>query len=324
MNLFHGRRVNAEHRRPNAFGRPGHRRQQRRSADLRWQRVSYGSDSAYANPDHPELREAFGQTIALASGAASGARRLLNPGNWDSLIGIAAGLSGGRAVAAWYETDEFSPAPGRFISSTGVPQTVNLNFACCSDAAQLTGLFPLGTGFVASYFRNSIFGGKNGLHGRVFKADGQPLGAAKYITASTLNPFIRTLSNGRIAVFSFAPVGNPVDHYRLLVQLYDQNWVRIGVAKTLIADVTTTKYVDFAPTLDGGVFMLRTLLNGSAYTRSVRRLNAALAPVAPDYTFASTGFDFFRVAALSSNRAVVLYRNIVSGRQQLIAQVLSY
>ena len=39
------------------------------------------------SPDHPEVRDAFGQTIALASGAATGRRRLLNTiGNWDSLI----------------------------------------------------------------------------------------------------------------------------------------------------------------------------------------------------------------------------------------------
>jgi hypothetical protein len=61
-------------------------------------------------------------------------------------------------VFAWYETDEFAPAPGRFISNAGVPTTVNLDFACCSDPEQLTGLFPLASGtFAASCFRNSIF-----------------------------------------------------------------------------------------------------------------------------------------------------------------------
>ena len=200
-----------------------------------------------ANPDHPELREAFGQTIALANGAPSGPRRLLNSsGNWDSLIALAAGVSNGRAVTAWYETDAPVPAPGRFVNSAGVPQPINLDFACCPGAtkpnAQLIGLFPLGTGFVAAYLRNSIFGGNNGLHGRIFNANGQPAGAAKFITPNTLNPILRALSNNRIAVFSFEPVGNPTAHYKLVAQLYDQNWVKIGAAKTLIANVTSTKY----------------------------------------------------------------------------------
>jgi hypothetical protein len=276
------------------------------------------------SPDHPEVRDAFGQTIALASGTATGRRRLLNTiGNWDSLIGIAAGLADGRAVVAWYESDEFDPAPGRFISGAGVPQALSLDFACCDDGAQLIGLFPLDTGFVASYLRNSIFGGDNGLHGRVYQADGQPLGAAKHITASTLGPFLRSLSNGRIAVFRYVPVG---DHYKLVVQLYDKHWQKIGAAKTLLADVTTTKYLDIAPTLDGGVFMVRTLQNSEdgPYTRSIRRLNADFTPVGTDYTFASPHFDGFRVAALSNHRAVVVFRNVVSGRHRLLAQILRY
>lgn len=282
----------------------------------------YAGTRSNANPDHPTLREAFGQTISLSTGTATGSRQLLNStGNWDTLIAVASGLSDGRAVAAWYETDEVAPAPGRFISKAGVPQAINLNFACCSDPAQLTGLFPLGTGFVASYLRNSIFGGNNGLHGRVFKANGQPLAAAKFITANVLNPFIRALSNNRIAVFRFEPVGG---HYKFVVQLYDQSWAKIGAAKTLIADTTTTKYLDVAPTLDGGVFLVRTLLNNGVYTRSVRRLNAAFATVTPDYTFAASNFEFFRVAALSNNRAVVLFRNIVGGRHRLFAQIVSY
>jgi hypothetical protein len=297
--------------------------------------VPLGGDNAYLiyaltrdtdSPDHPEVRDAFGQTIALASGAATGRRRLLNSiGNWDSLIGMAAGLADGRAVVAWYESDGFDPAPGRFISAAGVPQALSLDFACC-DEAQLTGLFPLDSGFVASYVRNSIFGGDNGLHGRVYQTDGQPLGAAKHITASTLNPFLRSLSNGRIAAFRYVPVGDP-PHNKLVVQLYDKHWEKIGAAKTLLADVTTTKYLDIAPTLDGGVFMVRTLLNSNdgSYTRAIRRLNADFAPVGADYTFASPhGFDYFRVAALSNHRAVVVFRNHVSGRNRLLAQILRY
>ena len=92
----------------------------------------------------------------------------------------------------------------------------------------------------------------------MYKANGQPLGAAKHITANTLNPLLRALSNGRIAVFRYVPVD---DHHKLVVQLYDKHWEKIGAAKTLIADVTTTKYLDIAPTLDGGVFMIRTLQN---------------------------------------------------------------
>ena len=280
--------------------------------------------------DHPEIREAYGQTIALATGAAAGARKLLNPpatGIWDTLIGIASGLSNDRAVFAWYETDAVAPAPGRFITSAGVPTAVNLDFACCSDPAQLTGLFPLPNGaFAASYLRNSIFGGANGLHGRVFRSNGQSLGPAKYLTKSTVNPFIRTLSNGRIAVFTFVPVGNPVDHYRLVVQVYAQNWAKVGGPKTLIPDVTSTKFLDFEPTLDGGMLMVRTLLVGTTvYQRSIRRLNANFAPVGTDYTFTSPhGFDVLRAVVLSGNRAVVLFRNIVSGRHQLFARILSY
>jgi hypothetical protein len=301
--------------------------------------VPLGASNAYLvyaltrdnnNPDHPEIREAFGQTIALATGAATGARKLLNPpatGNWDTLTGIASGLSNGRAMFAWYESDEVAPAPGRFISSTGVPMAVNLDFTCCGDPAQLTGLFPLPNGSVAaSYRRNSIFGGKNGLHGRVFKSNGQPLGAAKYLTKSTASPFIRTLSNGRIAVFTFVPVGNPVTHSKLVVQVYNKNWVKVGGPKNLIPNVTSTKFLDLEPTLDGGTLMVRTILQGSTvYKRTIRRLDSSFAPVGPDYTFASQhGFDVSRVAVLSVNRAVVLFRNIVGGRHQLYVRILSY
>ena len=116
------------------------------------------------------------------------------------------------------------------------------------------------------------------------------------------------------------------DPHKLVVQLYDKDWEKIGAAKTLIADVTTTKYLDIAPTLDGGVFMIMTLQNSDgSYTRSIRRLNADFAPVGADYTFASPhGSDGFRVAALSNNRAVVVFRNIVSGRHRLLAQILRY
>jgi hypothetical protein len=204
---------------------------------------------------------------------------------------------------------------------------VNLDFACCSDPAQLTGLFPLLNGsFVASYRRNSIFGGKNGLHGRVFKSNGQPLGPAKYLTTSTVNPSIRTLSNGRIAVFTFVPVGNPVTHSKLVVQVYDKNWAKVGGKKTLIPNVTSTKFLDLEPTLDGGMLMARTLLQATdVHKRSIRRLDANFAPVGADYTFTSPhGFDVLRVAALSSNRAVVLFRNIVDGRHQLFVRILRY
>jgi hypothetical protein len=301
--------------------------------------VPLGASNAYLvyaltrdnnHPDHPEIREAYGQTIALATGAAAGARKLLNPpttGNWDTLTGIASGLSNGRAVFAWYETDEFAPVPGRFMSSAGVPMAVNLDFACCSDPAQLTGLFALPTGaFAASYLRNSIFGGKNGLHGRVFKSNGQPLGPSKHLTTSTANPFIRTLSNGRIALFTFVPVGNPVTHSKLVVQVYDKNWAKVGGKKTLIPNVTSTKFLDLEPTLDGGMLMVRTLLQGTnVYKRSIRRLDANFAPAGADYTFTSPhGFDVLRVAALSSNRAVVLFRNIVGGRHQLFVRILRY
>jgi hypothetical protein len=280
--------------------------------------------------DHPEIREAFGQTIALATGAAAGPRKLLNPpatGNWDTLAGIASGLSNDRAVFAWYETDAVAPTPGRFVTSAGVPMAANLDFACCSDPAQLTGLFPLPNGsFAASYLRNSIFGGANGLHGRVFKSNGQPLGPSKHLTTITTNPFIRTLSNGRIAVFTFVPVGNPVTHSKLVVQAYDKNWGKVGGKKTLIPNLTSTKFLDLEPTLDGGMLMARTLLQGTdVHKRSIRRLDANFAPVGADYTFASPhGFDVFRVAALSSSRAVVLFRNIVSSRHQLFVRILRY
>jgi hypothetical protein len=288
--------------------------------------VYYGTRSN-ANPDHSTLRDAFGQTIALSTGAATGARQLLNStGNWDTLIALASSLSGGGAVAAWYESDAAAPVSGRLINGAGTPQPTFLNFACCAGAAgaKLTGLYPEGTGFVASYLRNSIFGGNNGLYGRVFNANGQPVSAAKFITANTTNPFVRTLSNNRIAVFAFQPLASPANHFKLVVQLYDQNWATIGLAKTLIPDVTSTQFLEIAPTLDGGVFMAATTLNGSVYTRSVRRLNAAFNTVAPDFTLPTTNYDYFRVATLNAHRAVVLYRNIVGGRHRLFAQVVSY
>lgn len=306
--------------------------------------VPLGTDKAYlfygltrdnpGDPDNPIVREAFGQRIALGTGAAFGVRQLLNPPSTslgETLIGIPAGLSDGRAVFAWYEADEVAPIPGRFISSAGALQPANLNFACCGSGkeAQLVRLQPLGTGFLADYQRNSIFG-SNGAYARVFQSNGQPLAAAKYFAVDfedqTQNVHRnvhvpRALSNGNIAVFRFVPATNPT---KLVVQLYSKTWQKIGVEKTLVSGLASTRYVDFAPTLDGGLFMIRTLLNGSVYTRSVRRYNANLAVVGPDYTFASPQFDGFRIAALSSTRAVVLFRNIIGGRHRLVAQIVSY
>jgi hypothetical protein len=297
--------------------------------------VPLGADNAYLvyaltrdndSPDHPEIREAFGQTIALATGTATGPRRLLNSaGISDSLIGIATGLSDGRAVFAWYETDTFDPARGRFITDTGQLKPVNRDFSCCdSGVAQLTSLQPLGNGFVATYLRNSIFPGSNGVSARLFNANGQPVGPATLLKPSTLGPTAKTLSNGRLALFDFVLVNSEPAHYKLVAQLYDTNWVKIGPKKTLLPDLTTTKYVDFAPTLDGGLFMLRTLQNGSVFTRSVRRLDASLARAGSDHTFPSQAFDFFRVAALTGDRAVAVFRDTVSGRDQLFMQILSY
>jgi hypothetical protein len=296
--------------------------------------VPLGADSAYLvyamtrdndHPDHPEIREAFGQTIALATGVATGKRRLLNTtGISDTLIGIAAGLSDGRAVFAWYETDAFDPARGRFILDTGQLRAVNLDFACCDGGvAQLTSLQPLGNNFIATYLRNSIFGG-NGISARLFNARGRPAGPAVLLTPNTLGPTAKALSNGRVALFEFVQVSSDPPLYKLVAQLYNKNWVKVGAQRTLVPDLTSTKYVDFAPTLDGGLFMIRTLQDGSVFTRSVRRLDASLASVGPDYTFPSHGFDFFRVAALSEDRAVAVFRDIVSGRDRLFAQILSY
>jgi hypothetical protein len=283
------------------------------------------------NPDHPEVVEAFGQTIALATGARTGPRRLLNTvGISDTLVGIASGLSDGRAVFAWYEVDSFDPTRGRFISSAGVPQPVNLDFVCCDPGvAQLTSLQPLGTNFVGTYLRNSIFGG-NGIYGRVFRPNGQPLGAAELLTEMTSSPTPKVLSNGRIVAFEYVQVSTDPVRFKLNAQLYRQNWTKVGAVKTLVPNLTATKYIDFAPTLDGGLFMIRTLQNGSVFTRSVRKLNAALQPEGPDYNFASPhGFDFFRIAAITGDRAVVVYRNTVggdltTGRHQLFARIVSY
>jgi hypothetical protein len=304
-----------------------------------WGITPLGSDKAYLfyaltrdnnSLDHPTIREAFGQKIALATGAASGARQLLNPpatGNWDSLIGIPAGLQGGRAVFGWYESDNVAPAPGRFISSAGVLQPATLDFACCgTNAAQLVRLQPLGTGFLADYVFNSIFTTNDGIYARVFNANGQPASAAKFFLINPSSPIPKALSNGRIVVFRYVQISSNPNRFKLMAQLYTSAWAKIGTERTLVPDLTTTKYVDFTPTLDGGLFMIRTLLNGSVYTRSVRRLNANLVATGTDYTFAGSGPQAlgFRIAALSANRAVVLYPNIVGGRHRLFAQIVSY
>jgi hypothetical protein len=306
--------------------------------------VPLGTDGAYLvyamtrdnnNPDHPEVVEAFGQTIALATGNRTGPRRLLNTvGISDTFVGIASGLSDGRAVFAWREIDGFDPTHGRFISSAGVPQPVNLDFVCCdSNSAQITSLQPLGNNFVATYLRRSIFGG-SGIYGRVFRPNGEPLGAAKLLITLTSTstppapPTPKVLSNGRVVAFEYVQVSS--DRFKLNAQLYRQDWTEVGAVKTLVSNLTTTKYIDFAPTLDGGLFMIRTIQNGSVFTRSVRKLNAALQPEGPDYNFASPhGFDFFRIAAVTGDRAVVVYRNTVggdlaTGRHQLFARIVSY
>jgi hypothetical protein len=300
--------------------------------------VPLGSDKAYLfytltrdNPgslDHPTIREAFGQKVMLATGTPNGARQLLNPpatGNWDSLIGIPVGLPAGRAVFGWYEADEVAPAPGRFISSAAALLPANLDFACCGSGseAQLVRLQPLGAGFLADYVRNTIFGG-NGIFARVFNVNGQPVAAGKKLGTDPLSPIPKALSNGRIVVFRYVLIGTMPNRYKLVARLYNGSLAPIAAEKTLVADMTTTKYVDFTPTMDGGLFMIRTLLNGSVYTRSVRRLNASLAPMGPDYAFGATASDFFRIAALTANRAVVVFRNITGGRHRLFAQIVSY
>ena len=295
------------------------------------------SDKAYlfyaltrdnSNIDHPTIREAFGQKIMLATGAASGLRQLLNPpatGNWDSLIGIPAGLNDGRAVFGWYESDKVAPAPGRFIANNSTLQPANLNFACCGSIkeAQLVRLQPLGSGFLADYVRNSVFG-NSGIYARFYNASGQPAAPKYFAINPVTSPIPKVLSNGRIVVFRYVLISSSPEKYKLVAQLYSSSWAPIGTEKTLLPDSSTTQYADFTPTLDGGLFMIRTVLNGSTYSRSVRRFNSNLAALGSDYVFAATQFDGFRIAALSTNRAVVLYRNIVGGRHQFFAQIVSY
>jgi hypothetical protein len=300
-------------------------------------------DNIDPGPEDPEfIREAFGQRIALGTGIAAGPRQLLNPspatGVWGSppgLIGIEAGVSGGRALFAWYEADEVDPVPGRFIGSAGALQPVNLDFTCCVEEfgdqkqAQLVRLQPLGTGFLANYQRNSFLG-NSGTYARVFQSNGQPLAAAKYFavnfndTTQNVHRNVhvpQALSNGNIAVFKLLPATNPT---RLVAELYSNTWQKIGGPTTLVSSFASTRYVDFEPTRDGGFFVIRTLLNNGVYTRQVRRFNASLVKVGTDYTFPAAIFDSFRIAALSVNRAVVLYRDVVGGRSQLKAQIVSY
>jgi hypothetical protein len=168
----------------------------------------------------------------------------------------------------------------------------------------------------------------------VFRPNGEPLGAAKLLITLTSTstppapPTPKVLSNGRVVAFAYVQVSS--DRFKLNAQLYRQDWTEVGAVKTLVSNLTTTKYIDFAPTLDGGLFMIRTIQNGSVFTRSVRKLNAALQPEGPDYNFASPhGFDFFRIAAVTGDRAVVVYRNTVggdlaTGRHQLFARIVSY
>jgi hypothetical protein len=296
--------------------------------------VPLGTNSVYlvyaltrdnASIDHPEVREGFGQRIVLATGKAFGPRQLINSaGIWDTLVPIASGLNDGRAVFGWRETDG-TETPGRFIGGTSVLQPINLDFACCgANAAQRVGLQPLGASFVATYVRSSIFApATSGIYARVFGPNGQPLAAGKQLLGDTIHPVPKVLSNGRIVVFRYVQIGTNPTRYILEARLYNQNLVPFGPTKILIPDVTSTKYVDFAPTRDGGLFMIRTLQSGSTFIRSVRRLGAALTPVGADYNFASPTSDFFRIAALSATRSVVLYRNIVAGRHRLFAQIVS-
>jgi len=144
------------------------------------------------------------------------------------------------------------------------------------------------------------------------------------VETNPLSPIPKALSNGRVVVFRYVLIGTMPNRYKLVARLYGSNRAPLAPEVTLVPDISATKYVDFTPTLDGGLFMIRAIQQGSVFTRSVRRLNANLATVAPDYTFAGQSGDYFRIAALSSNRAVVLYRNVVSGRHRLLAQIVSY
>lgn len=273
--------------------------------------------------DDPGKREAFGQVITVATGVASGGRRLLNTTNNEGQTTLRLGyLSDGRAVAGWYDDSNYTTIPGRFVNTAGVPQAVSLQFACCQQA-QLIALDALGTGFLGTFRRISFLQNFNEIYGRIFKSNGAPLNGPKKlaIASNDLGPGLRALANGKILFFHTVPSGST---YRLVAQLYTQTWQPSGGQKVLNANTAQTVVFTITPTLDGGVLFARNQHVGSTYSLVIQHFNASLNPVGTSFTIATDNPDSVRLSVLSANRAVAVFHKTVAGRQAILAQLISY
>jgi len=266
-------------------------------------------------------REYFGQTLTITT-EAIGARQLLNTtSNSGAATGRSAGLFDGRGIFGWFDGLVSASSPsvilGRFIAPTGSPQAANLRLTL-SPGFAIADVRPLGPGFLALYRR--IDGGSTQVSGRVFKANGTPLGAAHVLSPGVNNlPLLATFADGRILVATWIVSGSQVD---LVGQIYSQTWSPIGSAKTLIEDGAANDRVDLAALPDGGIVLARSFGAFPTYKHTVQRFSSTLTAVGAVYTIPSVGLDFARIAALSATKAVLVFKQNLGGRSRLVAQAL--
>ena len=72
----------------------------------------------------------------------------------------------------------------------------------------------------------------------------------------------------------------------------------------------------------GGVLVARTFGAYPTYKHTIRRFNKTLSGVGAAYTIPSVGLDFAKIAVLSANRAVLVFKQN-PGRSRLVAQILN-
>lgn len=287
-----------------------------------------GADKAYAvftGSDKTTGEElALGQAIALKDGSPAAAKELCRIESGTTIGARAAALKDGRAAFAcfgFYNPADYSDIPGRFIAKSGKPGPANLQFALDKES-MLSALSTLGSGLLAYYPRTSLFNNTYDTFGRVFKADGKPLGPARKLPKApslTQLTTLLALSNNRILVRRFEKSGNT---YKLTGQIFDDKWKSVVAKKTMLSQKGQYPGAAAFALRDGGFLLWERSGSGADAKHAITRFNRQLGKVGKTYTFKAVDGDIGRAAAIDASNWIAVYRKVVGGRERLVAQRL--
>lgn len=268
--------------------------------------------------------QAFGQSISTGNGAASARKLLCTIETGTTLSARIAALSNGKAVFACFgfnNPPDYSDIPGRFISPAGQPGAANLQFALDEDSF-LSSLQTLGAGLLGYYPRTSLFNNTFETFGRVFKANGDPLGPAKRMPKAPDLAHLTVpsaLSNNRILVRRFEKDGAK---HKLTGQVFDSKWKSLVAPKTLLQQNGSYPGAAFTPLQDGGFLLWQRSGSGNNAKHSIMRFSGQLKKVGSTYTFKAIEGDTGRAVALDADTWIAIYRVKQGARERLVAQPL--